>query len=129
EHFVGDGFIFATPQGSTSYSFSAGGPILQEDVPAYVVTPSNPHQSHQYFSLTAPAIVSGDTEAVVAVKDAVKRPFEVSVDGHILDWPDGEEEVKVGVAQDKSLRIMRFDGHDYFAHVSAAFRGKRSENG
>jgi len=126
EHFVGDGFIFATPQGSTSYSLSAGGPILQEDIEAYVVTPSNPHKSHQYYSLTAPAIVSSQTEAVVTVKDIQKRPFKVSVDGYILDdWPEDECQVKVRVAKDKKLQIIRFDGHDYFAHVSAAFRGKQ----
>lgn len=125
EHFVGDGFIFATPQGSTSYSLSAGGPVLQEDVPAYVVTPSNPHTSHNYYSLTAPAVVSAETEAVLQVKEVEKRPFVVSVDDEMLDWPDDEHEVRIRVAQDKRLQIVRFDGHDYFQHVSDAFRGKK----
>lgn len=126
EHFVGDGFIFATPQGSTSYSLSAGGPVLQEDVEAYIVTPSNPHKSHNYYSLTAPAVVSSKTEALVTVKDTEKRPFKVSVDDLILeDWPKDEDEVRVRVAQDKKLQVIRFESHDYFAHVSVAFRGKQ----
>jgi NAD+ kinase len=127
EHFVGDGLIFSTPQGSTSYNLSAGGPILQEDLKAYVVTPSNPHKSHHYFSLAAPAVVSAETEAVVEAKDTEKRPFKVEVDGkEIEEWPEGQSQVIVRVAADKRLQVIRFDGHDYFSRVSATFRGKRA---
>lgn len=126
DHFVGDGFIFATPQGSTGYSMAAGGPILQEDINAYVVTPSNPHRSNHYCSLEAPAIVSADKEATVVVREAKKRPFSIDVDGNNLDWPQEECEIRVKVAEDKKLQIVRFSNFDYFQHASAAFRGKRN---
>jgi len=70
-----DGIIVATPVGSTAYSLSAGGPVVDPAVEAMVLTPVAPHSL-----LSRSLVLSAATEVRLAV--AIDRPARVNVDGH-----------------------------------------------
>lgn len=68
--YSGDGVILSTPVGSTAHSLSAGGPILRQDLQAFVITPICPHaltnrplidSAECTYTLTAPDAPEGTT--------------------------------------------------------------------
>jgi NAD+ kinase len=73
--FGGDGLIVSTPIGSTAHNLSAGGPILEQELAAFVITPICPH------TLTYRAIVeSADKQFAIRLLDKVPGALVV-VDG------------------------------------------------
>jgi len=74
---VSDGIIVSTPTGSTAYSLSAGGPILEGSMEAMVITPICPH------CLSFRPIVI-DAGSVVEVRcTRINEGTTVSIDGQI----------------------------------------------
>lgn len=73
----GDGLIVCTPSGSTAHNLSAGGPIMQPDVDAIILTPLNPH------SLTHKPIAV-DRESVIDIQAVkVNDGTTVIIDGQV----------------------------------------------
>lgn len=72
-----DGVIVATPTGSTAYSLSAGGPILDPRVQALVITPISPHT----FNSRA-VVVAGDDVVTVEVTSPDPEAT-LTVDGRV----------------------------------------------
>ena len=69
-----DGVIVATPTGSTAYSLSARGPIIQPDAKALLITPINS------MADTKPMVVGDDSKIeIFGINSAA--PCEVVVDG------------------------------------------------
>jgi NAD+ kinase len=72
---ISDGVIISTPTGSTAYNLSAGGPILEADIAAIVITPICPH------SLSFRPIVIGTESDLKLELVRVNAGSTVIVDG------------------------------------------------
>jgi len=75
ERIPGDGVIVSSPTGSTGYSLSAGGPIIQPDLVLMVVTPICPHTLHNRSY-----VVSAESVVGIGILDYPFSPV-VSIDG------------------------------------------------
>ena len=72
----GDGVIISTPTGSTAYSFSAGGPIVEPDARNIIITPICAHE------VGSRCIVASDRRAVtVEMVHNARRNAYLSADG------------------------------------------------
>jgi NAD+ kinase len=72
-----DGLIIATPTGSTGYSLSCGGPIIDPSTNSIVLTPIAPH------NLNARPLVIPDTSTVTLVVSGREKTYLVSMDSRI----------------------------------------------
>lgn len=84
--FSGDGIILSTPTGSTGYSMSAGGPIVEPEASAIIVSPICAHM------MSARSYVLGATHdvSVLAEKLHGRRAY-ISVDGNsVMDLANGD---------------------------------------
>ncbi|MEO5753129.1 MAG: NAD(+)/NADH kinase [Chthoniobacterales bacterium] len=73
--FNADGLVVATPTGSTAYSLSAGGPILEPQSGVFVITPICPHV------LTNRSVIVGDNSTIEVEASEADHPVFLTVDG------------------------------------------------
>ena len=74
--FSGDGVVVATPTGSTGYSLSAGGPIVEPTAQNFVISPIC---AHTVFSKSF--VLSAAGTVTVAPADKNRKQVYLSVDG------------------------------------------------
>lgn len=73
--FNADGLVIATPTGSTAYSLSAGGPILEPQSGVFVITPICPHV------LTNRSVIVGDNSVIEVEPGEPDYPIFLTLDG------------------------------------------------
>ncbi len=73
-----DGLIVATPTGSTGYSLSCGGPVVDPDAKNIILTPIAPH------NLNARPLVIPDSSTISLKVSGREQTFLVSMDSRIV---------------------------------------------
>ena len=109
-----DGVILSTPQGSTAYSFSAGGPIIAHDVDGILLTPIS---SHSFFNRS----VLFNSSDVIKVTNDGSLPLSISVDGRSVGALETGEACCITRAP-KSVKILTFKKNSMFSSLFKKMR-------
>ena len=108
--FNADGLIVATPTGSTAYSLSAGGPILEPESGVFVITPICPHV------LTNRSIIVSENSTIEVEASEPDYPVYLTVDGRDpLRLAKGTV-VQIRKAK-KTLKLAAMPGMTFFSVV------------
>lgn len=112
--YLADGVIIATPTGSTAYSLSAGGPIVEPDFHAILLTPVAAHMVFNRSMVLAPT-----TEVMLTVKGY--RDGELHLDGRpMLDLVPGESVVCRG--SDRTAKLLVRGDRDFHSVLKQKFK-------
>ena len=118
--FSADGVIVATPTGSTAYSMSAGGPIVEPTAENMIVTPICPH------ALSARSVILG-RERLVSLKMGrlTRKTAYLSVDGGTAFRLGGGDTVELRVSKSKT-RLVRVTGRSFYDILSQKLGGAKA---
>lgn len=120
--YFADGMLIATPTGSTAYSLSAGGPIVEPDMDAFVVTPICPHT----LSIR-PMIVSMKKTITVEVHGKNEEAVMVA-DGQTVARLKDEQSLSITKAERKAL-LVRPSASSFYNILRTKLKwGARGEN-
>jgi NAD+ kinase len=105
---VGDGFIIATPTGSTAYALSCGGPIVHPSLDAVVLVPVCPHTLSD-----RPIVVPAGSVVEIELADRFESRAQVVCDGIVLCDLDPGVRLRIERAR-VSATLLHPPGHDYY---------------
>ncbi|WP_294500641.1 NAD(+)/NADH kinase [uncultured Gemmiger sp.] len=109
--FRSDGVILATPTGSTAYSLSAGGPVLDVTAPVFVLNAICPHGIH-----IAPLVFSGKRRICITSAEENRDEVLVSADSlsSCILAPGNTVEVQIA---ERALPFIAFDSAEQFRAI------------
>jgi len=112
DNYVADGVIVSTPTGSTAYSLSAGGPIIEPKLDVLVITPICAHSLHQ-----RPIVISSDTEVRITTRE---NSFSVMIDG--IEFLENEDKQEMIIKRSsKSVKVIKTKDSYFFDIVRNKF--------
>lgn len=90
-HYVADGLIIATPTGSTGYSISAGGPVVDPRMNLYIATPICAH-----MLAAKSAVLPAERDIIIRLSsDYANNSAVISTDGEKQRFISADDEVRI----------------------------------
>lgn len=109
---VGDGLIVATPTGSTAYSLSAGGPIVEPSAENILVTPISAHMLH-----TKALVLDKNRMIEVVVPKESRKTAYLSADGGKAFKLFLGDTVEVSRSR-RMLRLVRLTDRNFYEIIN-----------
>lgn len=116
----GDGAIVATPTGSTAYSLSAGGPVVDPSVACILLTPVCPHTLD-----SRTRILPSDSVLTVTASAADDTDAFVTVDGEEYISVAADDRVVIRQA-DETARLIRLKPTTFYDALSCKLTVRRT---
>jgi NAD+ kinase len=122
DSFPGDGIIVASPTGSTAYSLSAGGPIIEPDTELMVMTPICPHILYSRSIIT-----KGSSIIKIQLNPKYNHEAMVTIDGQICHNMVSGDFVEVKKS-DKYVKIIRLQKKGFFSILRSKIYDRNINN-
>ena len=115
-----DGIVLSTPDGSTAYSMSAGGPVLDTNLNAIIMTPVCPH------SLISCSVVFSPEKIITVGSSLVygEKELDVVVDGERVFELKKDEKLTVKCSE-KSVKFVNLSGRGFYESLNQKIIGRR----
>lgn len=110
-----DGLIFATPTGSTAYTLSAGGPIIDSSMEAIAMTPLSPHSLFDRTILFGP-----EKELVVTRHKGFYGEMFMIIDGEDAIALSQNMRITIRRAAQKTT-LLNIDGKPFYEVLNEKF--------
>jgi len=110
-----DGLVISTSTGSTAYSLSAGGPIVNPGINSMILTPICPH------TLSARPLIIGENDQVRITLESNEEEVMVTIDGQEGFTLEPEDEVIVKKSSHKA-RLITFKEKSFYAILREKLR-------
>lgn len=111
-HFNADGLIVSTPTGSTAYSLSAGGAIIDTSIDCMLLTPVCPHSFNNSRSIVF------SSKSVLQIKDVQNGESNtyLTADGRINEQLEFSDVVEIR-ASEKTINLIKLKNEKFYSRV------------
>lgn len=117
--YIADGIILSTPTGSTAYSLSAGGPIIEPKLDCILLTPICQH------SMLSRSVIF-NRESKIDINTRLRRKDEVflSVDGRDTTLINDKNTVSISLS-DTKVKLIKLKKYNFYEVLDQKFSKRR----